>query len=92
MLGFGKDENHKPVHVSVSRRKANIFNDSGKVDTTGSFTVFGQVFSALESQGYGSLQNFRQTKLDAQPFKIKFVGERSIDVGGPFRDSLFNIS
>lgn len=90
-MGFGKAD-EESVRISVSRRKANIFIDSGKVDTTGSFTVFGQIFSALEYKGYKSMSPFRKLSLDSQPYKLTFLGEGGIDVGGLFRDSLVNMA
>ena len=91
MLGFGDDDGQQ-VRVSASRRKADIFIDSGKVDVTGSFTVFGQIFTAIEKKGYENLSNFRMTRLDSMPYKLTFLGEGGIDVGGLFRDSLVNIA
>lgn len=37
------------------------------------------------------MSNFRTKELDGRCYKIKFLGEGSIDAGGPFRDSLVNI-
>mmetsp|Transcript_43568 Transcript_43568/g.57694 ORF Transcript_43568/g.57694 Transcript_43568/m.57694 type:complete len:123 (-) Transcript_43568:819-1187(-) len=38
-----------------------------------------------------SMSNFRQKGVDDKAYKIKFLGEGSIDAGGPFRESLVNI-
>jgi len=69
-----------------------MFADSGKVDETGSFTVFGQIVSQLEQRGYSDLRNFRLTGIDEKCFKLKFLGEGGIDAGGLFRDALVNIA
>jgi len=37
------------------------------------------------------MSNFRHNSVDERCYKIKFLGEGSIDAGGPFRDSLVNI-
>lgn len=37
------------------------------------------------------MSNFRQKDVDGRAYKVYFKGEGSIDVGGPFRDTLVNI-
>jgi len=37
------------------------------------------------------MSNFRQADVDGRAYKVEFKGEGSIDVGGPFRDTLVNI-
>lgn len=37
------------------------------------------------------MNNFRKHGLEAKCFKVKLMGEGSIDAGGPFRDTLTNI-
>lgn len=38
------------------------------------------------------MSNFRQNDIDIKCYEIKFLGEGSIDAGGPFRESLTNIA
>ena len=38
------------------------------------------------------MSNFRQKSIDDRAYRCEFKGEGSIDVGGPFRDSLVNIA
>lgn len=38
------------------------------------------------------MDNFRQLSTDSKCYEIKFLGEGSIDAGGPFRESLTNIA
>jgi len=38
------------------------------------------------------MSNFRQKGVDDRAFRCEFKGEGSIDVGGPFRDSLVNVA
>lgn len=47
-------------------------------------TVFGQIFSYFKNEGYNS---FKVGK-DKGPFSVQFVGEASIDVGGPYREAI----
>lgn len=37
------------------------------------------------------MSQFRKNNVDDKCYSIKFLGEGSIDAGGPFRDSLVNI-
>ena len=37
------------------------------------------------------MASFRKNSVDERCYRIKFLGEGSIDAGGPFRDSLVNI-
>lgn len=83
------DSEHK---IPVSRRKALMFAESGRLDETGSFTIFGQIVSNLEQEGYDDLRNFKLLGVDHQCFKIQFLGEGGIDAGGLFRDVLVNIA
>lgn len=57
-------EDRDMAEVEVSRRKALMFIDSGKTDDTGSFTVFGQIVTQLESKGYAHLRSFRKFGID----------------------------
>lgn len=77
--------------VTVSRRKAMVYADSGKVDQEGKYTIFGQVITTLQ-EDYPEMQNFRKQSTDSKAYNINFRGEGSIDAGGPFRESLTNIA
>lgn len=77
--------------VSVSRRKAMIFADSGQTDHMGDKTIFGQIFQQIKRHN-PDFSNFAQKSTDHRCWKVAFRGEGSIDAGGPFRDSLVNIS
>ena len=73
--------------VRFNRNKASVFAVDGKVDHDGTETMFGQCFQACKSYD-PSYSMFRQQKLDAKCWSADFVGEAAIDAGGPFRDSL----
>ena len=77
--------------VSVSRRKAMVFADSGKIDHEGKYSIYGQVIQQLKDSA-SDMSNFRIKSTDERCYSIKFLGEGSIDAGGPFRESLTNIA
>ena len=79
------------VYLSVSRRKAMVFADEGKVDHEGKYTIFGQVMKQCLTDS-PDMTNFRQKDPDSRCYKVDFKGEGSMDYGGPFRDSLSNIA
>ena len=70
--------------VKVNRLKASKFIAKGKPDHTGEYTVFGQIFQHFKSEGYNC---FKVAK-DVNPFTVQFVGEASVDVGGPYREAI----
>lgn len=77
--------------INVNRRKAMEYEESGKIDHEGKYSIYGQIISALKNHGYTELTNFRHKDVDGRVYKINFKGEGSIDAGGPFRDSISNI-
>lgn len=68
-----------------------VFADSGKVDHEGKYTMFGQIITQLKDT-CPDFSNFRIKSTDEKCYRVEFLGEGSIDVGGPFRDSLTNIA
>jgi hypothetical protein len=69
------------------------FADEGKCDHTGEFTIFGQLYQLMKSKdGRFNRDCFRGNSTDYQIFSADFAGEGSIDVGGPFRDTLSNVA
>lgn len=83
-----KDAKTAPSHrVKVNRMKSSKFILKGKFDHTGEFTVFGQVYQQVKKVGY----NIFKVAKDIAPFNVDFIGEASIDVGGPYRDVISQI-
>lgn len=82
--GYGGD-------TTVSRRKAFMFGDSGKIDHEAKYSMYGQIIQQLAQQ-YPDLSNFRKKSTDAKAYECRFKGEGSIDAGGPFRESLTDIA
>lgn len=68
-----------------------MFTDSGQVDHRGEKTIFGQTMIQIRRK-QPDFSNFKQKGTDKTCWKINFMGEGSMDYGGPFRDSLVNIS
>lgn len=54
-------------------------------DPTGKWSVFGQLFDGLSNVSWSQ---FKTNKKGAQLWNVTFSGEGSIDVGGPYRESL----
>ena len=83
--------------LKINRFKAKKFIEKGKPDLLGEHTVFGQVFQFLRTYPF---KLFRKKKIDTKNisaernnklFIASFVGEASIDAGGPYRDCLSTI-
>ena len=55
--------------------------DNGVVDHTGEVSVFGQVWRALKQDKFKS---FKKNNPDSRCWKVSFLGEASIDAGGPY--------
>ena len=79
------------VDIAVSRRKAFVFGDEGKVDIEGKYTLFGQAITQILSSR-PDLSNFCQTSPNDKCFDVRFKGEGSQDAGGPFRELFVNIA
>lgn len=87
---ISKLPNGEKQSLSCKRIAATRFEESGKVDHTAEFTIFGQIMQQIKKSdsNYG---NFRQNSVDDMAYSIAFKGEGSMDVGGPYRESLTNI-
>jgi len=55
------------------------------VDHTGEYTVFGQVYKVIYNKRYEPLMINNSTD---RAWTSKFIGEGSIDAGGPYRETL----
>ena len=78
-------------HCKVNRRKAQIFQDEGNVDHEGKHSIFGQIMQQMKRHGRLDLRCFRLKDVNSRAYRIDFIGENSIDVGGPYRDSIVNV-
>ena len=67
--------------------KAILYKKSGKVDHTGEYSMFGQMWRQLKDK----VHEFRKRGDEGYtefPFRVRFTAEGAIDAGGPFRDSI----
>jgi hypothetical protein len=75
------------ARVEINRIKAARAKEAGK-DVDGVKTVFGQLFKQIKaSVKYDTLKG----KKNQQMWNTAFMGEGSIDVGGPYRECLSNV-
>ena len=74
--------------VTIKRRKAFYFMNSGEIDHDGTHTIFGQTFQQLRASSFDS---FQKNNVDSKAFNVTFSGEGSQDAGGPFRDAITNM-
>lgn len=64
----------------------------GKIDHTAEHSIFGQTYKQMkakqESKGWDA---FKVNETDKQIYEVQFIGENSIDWGGPYRETLINM-
>jgi alpha-tubulin suppressor-like RCC1 family protein len=78
------------TELKINRMKARKFIDKGKPDHTGEFTVFGQMFQFLKQKSFRIFKK-KEGGNNNKMFNVTFVGEASIDAGGPYREALSQI-
>jgi len=74
--------------VTINRIKALRAKENPGKDPNGLKSVFGQVFTALRNVRPEQLRGRKYQQL----FSVTFLGEGSIDVGGPYRECFSNMS
>lgn len=74
--------------ININRMRAARFFESGKIDHTGEYTVFGQCYKFLFAKKYAPMMVNNSTD---RAWNSKFIGEGSIDVGGPYRETFFEM-
>lgn len=88
-------EGYPEADVTISRRKALMFSETGKVDHAGSSTVFGQVVTGIESEltdGTNLWSFFCKKSVENKFMCVTFAGELGGDLGGNlFRDAYVEI-
>jgi E3 ubiquitin-protein ligase HERC2 len=75
------------IRVDINRIKASRVKENKGKDPNGMKTVFGQLFTQLKTTRPEQLRG----KKNQQMFNVAFLGEGSIDVGGPYRECLTNV-
>ncbi|ETO14536.1 hypothetical protein RFI_22832, partial [Reticulomyxa filosa] len=71
--------------INVNRIKAARAREA-KNDPSGLKSIFGQLFTQLKNTRYSTFRGSSGQQL----WSVQFAGEGSIDVGGPYRESLTN--
>lgn len=61
------------------------FQEDGKIDHTGEFSLFGQLFQILKNKT-PLYESFKVNGVDDQVLSVKFENEDGIDAGGPYRE------
>ena len=79
------------LNANINRNKASVFATEKKVDHEGTQTIFGQFMQQCKARD-ASYAMFRQQGVESRCWSVNFVGEASADAGGPFRDSLDNVT
>jgi hypothetical protein len=72
--------------VVINRLKAVKAQENRTKDPDGLKSVFGQLFTQMRLKKYEAYKG----RKNQQVFQVTFVGEGSIDVGGPYRECLAN--
>jgi len=75
------------IRITINRIKAARAKETPSKDPNGEKSVFGQVYNAMRVH---KPENLRGRK-NQQLFQVNFLGEGSIDVGGPYRECMSNL-
>lgn len=84
LLASSTSKQASKLKIIINRIKASRAKDAGS-DPNGEKSIFGQVFSQLRSHKYS---DFARCAKGTQLWNCSFAGEGSIDVGGPYRESI----
>lgn len=71
--------------INVNRTKAMRQKERGMVDAQGVSSIFGQVYRAMNKSSNRALRNGERI------YRVDFVGEGSIDAGGPYNEVMTNM-
>jgi hypothetical protein len=88
-IADGLPVNYDEPQVQFNRRLIMHKKDKGKVDNKGEWTMFGEAMKVSKEKKYETL---RVANSSSKSWNANFVGEGSIDAGGPFRDSISAIT
>jgi alpha-tubulin suppressor-like RCC1 family protein len=73
--------------LKVNRLKVRKFIEKGKPDHTGEYSLFGLIFQFLKNKPFKIFRK-KDTNRESKLFNVTFVGEASIDAGGPYREAI----
>jgi len=80
------------MYIDFVRFKAQRYHIEGLVDRGDGDTIFSQMLRILKRDHGNYENNFRRDSLETRVWKANFLHEGSIDDGGPYRESMENIS
>ena len=81
--------NYDEPEVHINRMLIRHKRDKGKVDDKGEWSIFSTVMKKMKEKNYEYL---RVCNSSYKAWKTYFLGEGSVDAGGPFRESVENIT
>lgn len=88
-IGDSLPTSYNEPDVMINRRLIQFKRDKGKVDIKGEWSMFSTVMKKLKESNYESL---KKQNSSYKAWRANFMGEGSYDAGGPYRESLSNIT
>jgi hypothetical protein len=80
------------VAVDWNRMKAQRFRDNGNVDKGDGDSMFTQMYRVMKSKRDDYWFYFKTKDVNKRVWKANFLHEGSIDDGGPYRESMEELS
>lgn len=78
---------YETTEIKINRLKVRKFIEKGKPDHTGEFTIWGNIFQFIKSKSFKIFKK-KEGGNNGKLFNVTFVGEASIDAGGPYREAI----
>ena len=82
---LSKSNNDSKAEITIDRPKAMRHRHRKDVDTLGQFSIFGQVFRAMNNRSNTEFRNAERI------FRVTYRGEAATDAGGPYNEVISNI-
>jgi hypothetical protein len=76
------------IVLNFNRKKARRLVEKGGGDPEGVISMFGTASRQAAAVREGGFARALSAAQGGQPFKVTFAGERTIDAGGPYRESI----
>jgi hypothetical protein len=83
---IGKTNTDARPEFPLDRTKSLRARETGRVDSEGMFSIFGQIFRNMNHRTFNELRNAER------PYRVNFRGEGSIDAGGPYNEAVSSIA
>ena len=88
-IADGLPTNNDEPEINYNRMLTMHKKDKGKVDNKGEWSIFGTTMQKVKEKNYESL---RVSNSSTKAWRANFIGEGSIDAGGPFRETISMIT